>query len=75
MEPSETPIDPGDDLFACSRCGCYPDDLEQVRGTDYCDHCLSEMGFAVAVFSMSRLVECAIVGDLAVTKAYRCLPS
>lgn len=39
--------DPEDDPFACSRCGQPLGTIKRVEGEDYCDPCLSEMGFAV----------------------------
>lgn len=38
---------PEDDPFACSRCGQPLGELKRVEGEEYCDACLSEMGFAV----------------------------
>lgn len=39
--------DPEDDPFACSICGEPLGTVKRVEGEDYCDPCLSEMGFAV----------------------------
>jgi len=39
--------DPEDDPFVCSFCGQPLGSVKRVRGCDYCDACLADMGFAV----------------------------
>lgn len=39
--------DPEVDPFACSGCGVGLSEHRRIKGPDYCDACLSEMGFAV----------------------------
>jgi len=39
--------DPEDDPFSCSRCGQPLGTVKRVEGEEFCDACLSEMGFAV----------------------------
>lgn len=39
--------DPEDDPFACNGCGCYLHELKRIEGDEFCDCCLSDMGFAV----------------------------
>ena len=40
-------LDPEADPFACNGCGCYLGELKRIKGEDFCDACLADMGFAV----------------------------
>ena len=42
--------DPEDDPFACSRCGQPLGTVQRIKREDYCDACLSQMGFDVEGF-------------------------